>query len=157
MRHRSVEDARRFVIESNLIEGIIRDPTDSEVAAHVALFLYADCMHLEVRHLHELQNVIAPGCPLRDRPGMNVRVGDYAAPSGGPAIPERLEQIIEAARTTDDPWRVHVNFEMLHPYLDGNGRTGRALWAWHTLRLGRDPFDIPFLHRFYYQTLEHQT
>jgi Fic family protein len=86
---------------------------------------------------------------------MNVRVGDYAAPLGGPAIPERLEQIVEAARTTDDPWRVHVNFEMLHPYLDGNGRTGRALWAWHTLRLGRDPFDIPFLHRFYYQTLEH--
>jgi len=38
--------------------------------------------------------------------------------------------------------------------MDGNGRTGRAIWAWQMQRLGRDPFALPFLHRFYYQTLE---
>ena len=45
-------------------------------------------------------------------------------------------------------------YEMLHPFMDGNGRSGRALWAWMMLRLGQDPFALLFLHRFYYQTLE---
>lgn len=53
----------------------------------------------------------------------------------------------------DDPWKMHVAFEKLHPFMDGNGRTGRALWAWHMKQLGLDPFALSFLHRFYYQTL----
>ena len=53
----------------------------------------------------------------------------------------------------DNPWKMHVDFETLHPFMDGNGRTGRALWAWHMRRLDLDPFALSFLHRFYYQTL----
>lgn len=44
---------------------------------------------------------------------------------------------------------------MLHPFMDGNGRTGRAVWAWAMQRDGQDPFALSFLHRFYYQTLEY--
>lgn len=30
----------------------------------------------------------------------------------------------------------HIEFEDVHPFEDGNGRTGRILYNWHRLRLG---------------------
>ena len=85
----------------------------------------------------------------------SLQLGNFIAPEGGPGIVRRLERILHKANyTSDDPWSVHVAFELLHPYMDGNGRTGRAIWAWQMKGLGYDPFALPFLHRFYYQTLE---
>lgn len=48
----------------------------------------------------------------------------------------------------DPPWEVHIAYEMLHPFTDGNGRSGRMLWAWQMRN-----FPLDFLHTFYYQTL----
>lgn len=103
--------------------------------------------------MRRLRAVYAPGKPLRDRSGMNVRVGFYVAPPGGPEIGKRLTAILKAANKGADPWRTHVDFEKLHPFCDGNGRTGRAIWAWQMKRNGRDPFALPFHHRWYYETL----
>lgn len=141
-----------FVSESNAIEGIHRPPTAEELAAHDT-FLNLHGIGLE--RLCELQAVIAPGKPLRDKPGLNVRVGNHIAPPGGPSIPAVLKIILHNATHGVNPWAIHLEYETLHPFMDGNGRTGRALWAWHMRSLGRDPFALPFLHRFYYQTLEH--
>lgn len=140
-----------FIAESNRIEGIRRPPTGTEIGA-ADDFLRSD---LTLKSLNLMQAAFAPGYPLRDNIGMDVRVGNYIAPRGGPKIRARLEEIIEHAHTVKDPWMVHCEFESLHPYQDGNGRTGRMLWAWHMQSLNRDPFALPFLHRFYYQTLEH--
>jgi hypothetical protein len=97
---------------------------------------------------------------------MGVRVGRYIAPRGGSNIVGRLEKLVEMIAISSvggspllpiqhDPWLAHCEFETLHPFIDGNGRTGRALWARHMLLLGRDPFALSFLHCWYYQTLEH--
>lgn len=139
-----------FIAESNLIEGIYREPSNAEIDA-VDVFLNSDATE---ESLNAMQAVFAPGYPLRSCVGMDVRVGSHIAPRGGPQIVVRLNEIIEHAHTVKNPWQVHCEFETLHPYLDGNGRTGRMLWAWHMMELGRDPFALPFLHRFYYQTLE---
>lgn len=32
----------------------------------------------------------------------------------------------------------HVNFEVIHPFVDGNGRVGRILYNWERKRLGLD-------------------
>lgn len=140
-----------FVRESNLIEGIDREPTSDEVSAAER---FMQLFQLHPKTLNDLQAVFAPNMPLRDRAGMDVRVGNYVAPLGGPNIYRRLNILLSNANGGRDPWRVHVAFEALHPYLDGNGRTGRMIWAWQMRGIGRDPFALPFLHRFYYQTLE---
>lgn len=147
-----------FVRESNMIEGITREPTGEELDA-TGWFLDDLASPLTVEQVCELQAVYAPGKPLRDRMGMNVRVGNYIAPSGGQNIQIELMHILTRLNKAkpgvyDNPWKQHVEFERLHPFMDGNGRTGRALWAWHMLRVGLDPFALSFLHRFYYQTLE---
>lgn len=135
----------RFLRESLAIEGIERGPTPAETRATLA-FLAGD---LTVDAVLALQAVYAPGKPFRDRVGMDVRVGDHVAPPGNPWMRDHLEHVLN----NSDPYSGHVAFELLHPFMDGNGRTGRAVWAWLMVHAGRPPFALPFLHRWYYDSL----
>jgi hypothetical protein len=139
-----------FLEESNRIEGIYRDASAAEMAAFQKFMALYE---LRVTDIGDLQCVFAPHCPLRERYGMEVRVGNHIAPSGGPQIVRRLQALLRRVHSLSDPWKTHAEFERLHPYLDGNGRTGRMLWAWHMQASGKRPFALSFLHRFYYQTL----
>jgi len=55
----------------------------------------------------------------------------YIAPAPG-RVPELMNDVMAYARRTDVPVMVqaavaHARFETIHPFTDGNGRTGRAL------------------------------
>jgi hypothetical protein len=135
-----------FVTESNRIEGILRDPTDAELHATVDLVALPV---LSVGSLNAFVAVVQPGAALRNRFGMDVRVGNHYPPRGGPEIEEKLVVLLEdITRGRLTPFEAHVRYETLHPYMDGNGRSGRAVWYW---QMRHAP--LGFLHTFYYQTL----
>ena len=142
---------RAFLAESNRIEGIHRDANKQEMEA-VARFI--DLEVVTVPALSDLVKAFQPGAVLRDRHGLNVYVGDHRPEPGGPLIVKRLTVLLEELGQRG-PWNVHQEYEHLHPFTDGNGRSGRMLWAWQMLR--EDPWpglSLGFLHAFYYQTLQ---
>jgi Fic/DOC family protein len=141
---------RKFVAESNRIEGIVRSPWKSELEVTRA---FIDLAVIRVADLENFVNVCA-GAPLRINPGMNVTVGDHLPPLGGPAIGYKLEEIVKRVNDGADPHEIHVAYETLHPFMDGNGRSGRVLWAWQMCqKYGREGLQLGFLHRWYYQSL----
>lgn len=141
-----------FAEESNRIEGIDRPPTQGEVAA------LHELLQLPTLHVADVESYVwrVAGAELRRHERMNVRVADHLPPPGGPQLEQDLADLllrISAPRLLT-PYVAHVAYETLHPFMDGNGRSGRAIWAWHMQTWGRDPFALPFLHRFYYQALD---
>ncbi len=147
---------KAFVAESNRIEGIKREPTEAEIG-WTAAFLMLD--QLTPMALEHLVAVYQPGARLRRYPGMDVRVGGYTPPKGGTHIEAALMGLLYRANDAEaSPYGIHLEYEGLHPFTDGNGRSGRAIWLWMMLHSGssRDEdqaLGLGFLHTFYYQTL----
>lgn len=140
----------RFINESNKIEGITRAPKilAAEVDA-LEKFVALDSVSLE--SVEQLVRVLQPDAQLRVRPNQNVRVGRYLAPMGGEALVRETAQLLaEISLRTTNAWAAHIRYENLHPFTDGNGRSGRAVWLW---QMREAP--LGFLHTFYYQTLQH--
>jgi hypothetical protein len=69
-----VMDAISFIKESNHIEGIYREPTKAEIE-EFHRFMALD--EIAIRDMIQFVSVYQPGAELRERPGMNVRVGRH--------------------------------------------------------------------------------
>lgn len=140
-----------FIVESNEIEGIFKSLSVEELETY-EFFLTLN--KIDISSIEIFVNNICGKC-IRDRPGMNVIVGSYMPPAGGPDIPKLLNILISKANNLEiNSFKFHNEYEKLHSFMDGNGRSGRAIWAWMRLKENRDPFQLGFLHSFYYESLE---
>lgn len=142
-----------FVAESNMIEGILRPPTVAEKNEHN---WFISLKEISIKDLEKFVDVYQPGAKLRDRAGMNVRVGKHTPIQGGPRVGGDLGRLLSQMFRTS-PFDIHCQYEKLHPFIDCNGRSGRALWAWamlHSTEENKRLYKLGFLHAFYYQSLD---
>lgn len=136
-----------FLLESNHIERIEGVRPEEITAAKV--FLASG--KLSIPAIEMYLSVAQPGAILRDRAGLDVVVGNHHPLQGSPHVKLLLSRLLKQINAGElNPFHAHVAYESLHPFTDGNGRSGRLIWLW---QMGSSP--LGFLHRFYYQTLRY--
>lgn len=142
----------KFAEESNMIEGIT-DVVQHEIMA-VKLEAFLKLEKLTIENVCDFNQ----WGKLRDEEGMNVWIGGRMSPLGGDYIRRSLETLLSnisnyGKSSNVDAYHSHVCFEHLHPFTDGNGRTGRAIWLWQMVLQKNYDLRRGFLHEWYYQSL----
>jgi hypothetical protein len=100
-----------FLNESNAIEGI---PSGNIKTKHIdAAESFLELPTLYIADIENIVRAFQPDGELRDKPGLNVRVGNYRPPLGSIEMREHLQAILEyASKGQCDPemaYRAHHN------------------------------------------------
>ena len=133
------KDILKFLQESNAIEGVY--DADSLFQAFVAWEYLMKEKKLSIGAIlkvHKILMLHQESLYEKDKGyfrNCDVRVGSRAC-SSHLKVHELMEKWIKSyAPITVDAKKAHIAFEKIHPFVDGNGRTGRLLLLWQYVKL----------------------
>ena len=154
---RAVEEGREIVAAS--------DRTQREVINYFAALRHiekharkARIQHDDVLRLHKImaEKVMDQGTAGKYR-SVSVRVGNYVPPLAT-EVSGLMFELLDWWNTASNDLSpvlssaiLHYRFEAIHPFADGNGRTGRALALWELYRRGFDSQHLFSVDEFYWE------
>jgi len=146
-----------FLVESNAIEGIYGIPTE-ETIEWAWSFLHKEELH--VSDIRNMVTVFQHDAQYRNKSIVpDVRVGGHIPMPSGPDVHYALVHILDDINAEigvlykeHNVYEIHQRYEHLHPFTDGNGRSGRMIWLWMMVAIGYT-YKLPFLQEWYYQSL----
>lgn len=136
-----------------------------EVVGHKDAFLYvqdlvSEKVSISERIIKEIHSLV-----LMDRPkdkGIYRQIpvmimGAFKEPTQPYLVPEQMEQLIAAQRIIklhpiEKAALFHLDFEGIHPFIDGNGRTGRLVLNLMLMQHGYPPIDVKYADKNRYYT-----
>lgn len=152
----------RFVLESNKIDpqpGYENIPGSPRYDDHLTALRYVVARGKENQLVSPLAVHAKLTCNFKEFANWsgayrmhNVRVGRRRCPDWQdiPRLMSNWEKAVEdhlftnPIKTEENVWQLHIDFEHIHPFIDGNGRTGRLLMVNHALILGLDPWIVEY-------------
>lgn len=137
---------------SNLIENIDdADEDEQSLAAWDYLCGQKNLSHAAIKETQRLITSNQTDLPNSDKgeyrsvSKTNVWIGRRAAPGWELVALLMDNYLLDMSNLrAADPKAMHIRFENIHPFRDGNGRTGRMLMWWHERALGLEPTLIRF-------------
>lgn len=138
----------KHIRQSNLIENIDDEAADAQSLR--AWNYVRKAPHITETVMLRLHKLITkdqlPANESGNFRNVQVMVGGRICPDPYLAQQMIFNWIIDLLEHKDtlSPKDMHIRFEQIHPFIDGNGRTGRMLMWWHEKKLGLEPTLIKF-------------